>query len=191
MARRKRIPARRRPAASKKTQKITPAKQPTLQSALYNNVPQALIGVAVVLGLIVIGYNISRKNASDQKQPDQTITPTAVATISALVSQEVIVTPESTPTKTVSPKVTASPVPSFTPTPTKAPSANGGKPVVKKLPATSSERVYYTVKNGDSIARIGMKYCNDKRAWLSIVEENNLYPPYILQPGDIITISCR
>lgn len=183
MARRKKIPARRRPAASKKTQQSTPANKQTLQGALRNNLPQALIGVAVVLGLIVIGYNASRKNTPEI--PNQTVGPSAAATVSASITGEMTVTPQST-------TATASLVPSFTPspTPTKASSANDQKPVVKKLPATSSEKIYYTVKNGDNSAKIGLKYCGDKRAWLSIVEENNLYPPYLLQPGDIITISC-
>lgn len=185
MARIKKASAKRR--ASRKTIQPTPAKRQTLQNALYNNVPQALIGVAVVLGLIVIGYNVSRRNASDQKQPAPT--PTAVATISASITETMTATPVATITSIIS--ATTKPTINPTSTPAQERQMNGKKPVVQKLPATSSDKIFYTVKKGDNSAKIGLKNCNDKRAWLYIVEDNNLYPPYILQPGDIITISCR
>lgn len=93
---------------------------------------------------------------------------------------------------------TATPSASIAPTTTNATAsamqagknATGSAPV-KKLPFTSSDRIFYTVKNGDSVARIGNRLCNDKRAWLYIEQDNNLVEPYSLQPGDTLIISCR
>lgn len=64
------------------------------------------------------------------------------------------------------------------------------KPVIKKLPFTASEPVSYTLKEGDSLAKLGSVFCNDKRAWMYLEQLNNLNEPYMLHPGDIITISC-
>ncbi len=63
--------------------------------------------------------------------------------------------------------------------------------LVKKLPFTKSEPFLYSVREGDSVASIGTTFCDDPRAYLQIIEENNLIYPYILQVGDQLVISCR
>ncbi len=66
-------------------------------------------------------------------------------------------------------------------------------PVVKKqtLPLGKGEVATYTVKDNDSLSKIGKMYCNSDRAYLDIAEKNNIYSPYTLHTGDVLTVSCQ
>lgn len=57
---------------------------------------------------------------------------------------------------------------------------------------SSAKSTTYVVKKNDSLAKIGMSFCNDKSAWVYIAEENKIYrAPYTVSEGQILTISCR
>ncbi|HSX40169.1 MAG TPA: LysM peptidoglycan-binding domain-containing protein [Candidatus Saccharimonadales bacterium] len=62
---------------------------------------------------------------------------------------------------------------------------------ITPTPTPVTKEVIYTVKENDSIATIGKAVCNDDRAYLYIADQNNLYPPYTLQPGDKLSITCQ
>src|SRR3989344_333707 len=49
----------------------------------------------------------------------------------------------------------------------------------------TTELVNYQVKDGDSLIKISQRF---GVYWLTIVEENELKPPYLLRPGDILRI---
>lgn len=60
----------------------------------------------------------------------------------------------------------------------------------QKLPLGKGETALYTVKENDSLFKIGKMYCDSNRAYLDIAEKNNIFPPYILHTGDVLTVSC-
>jgi len=64
------------------------------------------------------------------------------------------------------------------------------KPLVKKLPNTSS-KVTYTVEKDDTFAKIGLQLCGNEEAWTSIVKTNNVKYPHIIHPGETYTITCN
>lgn len=102
----------------------------------------------------------------------------------------VIVSP--TPTIAVTPSVTTTPQ-KTTDTAREALTNKVTTPapkLVTKLPLTKGETISYIVKKNDSIAKLGETFCNNKRAWITIAEDNNIYYPYTIQPGDILKISC-
>lgn len=98
------------------------------------------------------------------------------------------VSPTTMPTMTIAPTVQATP----TAMPTAMTANPSPKPVamVKKLPNTSS-KVTYTVMDNDNIAKIGKKLCGSDRAWLSIVETNNIPYPYTIHSGETYIITCN
>ncbi len=63
--------------------------------------------------------------------------------------------------------------------------------IVKKLPNTKTDAFVYTVRNNDSLARIGKTFCNDRKAYLYLSESNHLTVPYALHVGQKLTIACQ
>lgn len=64
-------------------------------------------------------------------------------------------------------------------------------PIVKKLPFTKGNSFKYTLKEGDSMAKIGNVFCNDPKAYLYLRELNNITEFDTLHPGDTIVVKCQ
>lgn len=197
-------------ATKKKTQK-TPVKKTATQKTQHDSFmgltksqTQSLsIGIIFVgLGLFILAA-FAYKSTEDMILSDgaRTYNPPATAitpTNFVVNSMEKPTSAEVTPSEAVSP--TAKPTMAVTPTaqatPTSIPTVVAAKPspkpvaMVKKLPNTSS-KVTYTVMDNDNIAKIGKKLCGSDRAWLSIVETNNIPYPYTIHTGETYIITCN
>lgn len=157
----------------------TPAKQ-SAQTLIQTRSRSLVIGAAVVVGgLALLAFALSRSNTAFQPLP-----PVAPSIIPLTVTAPTA--PKANPTKT---EATPTQKQQQTQKPTVTPSVAQKAPV-KKLPNTS-KGIMYTMQDGDSIARVGNTLCGDTRAYLYIAEDNNLYEPYVLQPGDTILVQCR
>lgn len=84
-------------------------------------------------------------------------------------------------------------IPSTSPTPIALDATPTTTPSSPTPETTSSAKsTTYVVKKNDSLAKIGLSFCNDKSAWVYIAEENKIYrAPYTVSEGQILTISCR
>lgn len=154
----------------------TPAKQ-SAQTLIQTRSRSLVIGTAVVVGgLALLAFALSRSNTAFQPLP-----PVAPSIIPLTVTA-----PEANTTKT---EATPTQKQQQTQKPTVTPSVAQKAPV-KKLPNTS-KGIMYTMQDGDSIARVGNTLCGDTRAYLYIAEDNSLYEPYVLQPGNTILVQCR
>lgn len=148
---------------------------------IANNKKALFIGSAVALLFIVFLLSNMPRNSGGPQAPAAP-TPITLPTNISRINPSSQASASATPTRTAS--VSATPIA------TKE-ASNSAQPVVKKLPNTSSDTLFYTVKKGDSLAKIGKKICGDKRAWISIAEENSILPPYILQLGETLSINCN
>lgn len=135
---------------------------------------QLIVGtIVLVMVLAVLSTQLFKKKPSLVTNSTPTITVTSTPTVA---------TPSASPTlKTNQAAINALTNPVTSPT---------AKQLVTKLPLTAGENISYTVKVGDNIAKLGETFCNDKRAWIQIAEDNKIYSPYTIQPGDILKISC-
>lgn len=123
----------------------------------------------------------------------------AVLATGYFVNQKIINKKPAVPTPMVIPVATELPL---TPGPSKpdnaTPSAGESaqeqtkkeKGVVKKLPATSSEPVKYSVKPGDTLASIARDFCDNENTWMEIAKQNNIAEPYYLHSGTTLLLSC-
>lgn len=96
-----------------------------------------------------------------------------------------------TPTSSVSASVTPAASQTATATPTQTQPSQTAQAPVKKLPFTGSTDITYTVRENDSLASIGDKFCNDNRAWIYLEEKNNMDENSSIHPGDVIKIACQ
>ena len=137
-------------------------------------------GLVVTAGLIVLavgGYKYFKHRMPIPATSSVSISPAVSATPSVSTSVSITQTAQH-----ASSKATASS--------TKNMQANN-QISVKTLPFTKSSPITYTVQENDSLASIGMKFCEDPRAWLILADKNNLYEPYTIHPGDKLTVSCK
>ncbi len=145
------------------------------------------VGSIIVLGVIlVLGITIAKTNPFAKLNPSISLTPKTVV-LTPEPTKTAKITQTSTPTTTPSiptPSVKTQVTTPITPT-ISGVMAQKSKPVVKKLPSTSSNT--YVVQDGDSLARIGANVCGDKRAYLYLIEDF----PFTLHPGNELHISCR
>lgn len=85
------------------------------------------------------------------------------------------------------------PTPSTSPTPIAfdaTPTTTPSSPTPETTSSAKSNT--YVVKKNDSLAKIGLSFCNNKSAWVYIAEDNKIYrAPYTVSEGQILTISCR
>ncbi len=130
-------------------------------SIILANRQSFLLGALIVAGLIV---GVSRLS---QHKPTTGLVPAISTGPSATVQSE------------------KNNVLNITPTP-----QTDKNTVIAKLPFTKSEALTYTIKDNDSLAKLGITFCNDKRGYLYLEEQNNLIEPYTLHPGNTISISC-
>jgi LysM repeat protein len=80
----------------------------------------------------------------------------------------------------------ASPTPTGTPTPTQIPPAQPTHTPTATAPATSPQPgTTYTVKAGDRLFSIGRQFGVNP---YSIAQANNILPPYIIRPGQVLKI---
>jgi hypothetical protein len=123
---------------------------------------------------------------------ETTVAPTGLTTPAAgsLGGTKVTGSPTAPVNTSPTPTVIAlqKPTGAVTPSPVKLAQGNKTTPITK-LPNTSS-KVTYTVMEGDSFAKIGEQLCHSDRAWLSIVNTNNVVYPYIINPGETYIITC-
>lgn len=164
--------------ARKKTQKKA---LPRHSSLIEKNKRALVIGTIVVAALGILTAQ-SLQNKGNNKE----VFPTPIELPKEL-------TVKNDQKATASASITAKPATASATPAVKAEkeSTPSAKAVIKKLPNTASETIYYTVKKGDSVARIGNRVCGNKQAWTYIAEDNNLSYPYTLQVGEIIAVNCK
>lgn len=169
--------ARRRGRPKKKPQVERPVakqEQPIWQTQRKN----LIIGAAVVLGLValVIAGILVRQG----KLPQPRIVPPATET-----------PPSPTPSTSTRPEGEEKAPGAVTEgQPGRPEGTPAVKPPVKRLPQTAGESFGYTVRQNDSLYKLGMTFCNDKSAWVHLAEQNNLVYPYTLYASQVLTISC-
>ena len=65
------------------------------------------------------------------------------------------------------------------------------KGTAKEVTTRPSERTApssYTVKNGDSLWAIAKLQLGDETKWKALAAKNNIEPPYIVMPGQVIQL---
>lgn len=166
----------RRPKILKKTKEI--------KETSFLNRPErkrAAIGIAVVGIVLLLTAWISANKT--QKTPSTTPTPTPIISGPSAIPSTTITASTATPTQPPKITVTPSVKPTITqPTPTAK---------ISRLPTTDGEPAVYTVRKGDSLAKIGFVFCNDKTAWIRIAAQNNIVSPYTIHPESTLTVSCN
>lgn len=171
--------ARKRGRPAKST---TPKRSP--KTLLHSgNRTSLIVGSIIVLAIVLVAAGLSYKYI---KHRIPTFAPTKQTSSTSI-----------TPTPSVSATVSASVSPTTNPTATQSPTpsnaqnqlANGSP--VKKLPFTGGTDITYTVRENDSLAAIGEKFCNDNRAWIYLEQKNDLNENSTLHPGDTVKIACQ
>lgn len=160
----------------KKTQKIT--KKAAISPATTDSQRKSLIaGVIILLGLaLIFGIAAYKKyNKPAVPQPTPTVPSSSPTSIP--------------PTNTTTPQTAPSLSPTGSTKSTETQTKTQEK-IVKKLPLTAKGDRTHRVKEGETLTEIGKRYCNDDRAYLTLIEKNNLIEPYTLHVGDLITIAC-
>lgn len=153
----------KRKAPQKRTRK-TQEVEPTLAQQVAGRKTALLFGTVTLITAAVLasGYFVNRNVIN--KEPVSP-TPTVIP-----VTTEIPLTPE--PSGTVS----------------ATPSAE--KTGVKKLPATTSEPISYTVRAGDTLSSVASDFCDNEDSWIQIARQNNLSEPYSLEKGTTLLVSC-
>ncbi len=155
----------------KKIQKT--GRKSTISPSAGDSRKSLIAGVIILLGLALIfgiaAYKKYSKPSSTQPTPTQSPSTTSPTPAHTTITQPQISLIPSESTKSAE---------------------TSKEEVVKKLPPTTKGKRMHTVSEGETLSEIGKRYCDDDRAYLTLIEKNNLVEPYTLHQGEMITIAC-